>query len=158
MQVSRLIKIFSLGVLLMATNALAKPGAAIGLTSPTNYKLDPYSNTQITVNFELTKSANSIQILMQTKGNVSVVSPSLNQTIALSSKQSTLSFPVELESAEAGVSYLMFNLILTYENGRTEARSLGLRLQVGEAENKEKLGKPANKGGIKELPAQETIR
>lgn len=153
----QLIKFFCLLLLAFAANVLAKPGAAISLRSPAAYQLAEHSVEQLNVEFSLPGNAVNLKLQMQTEGNIAVLDPELSLEFTLEAAQTNLLLPVQIESGESGTDYLMFNLILTYENGVSEARSIGLRLQVGEEALTTNLQKPTGEERIKVLPAQEEV-
>lgn len=160
-QLSRLIKFASLLLLTVAAEIIAKPGAAISLRSPSVYQLEPRSVQQLNLEFALPGNAVSLSLRMQVEGSAQVLDPELSREFVLEKEQTRLQLPVQIETGEAGIHYLMFNLVLTYENGVNEARSLGIRLQVGDASAEVNLPKPTQEQTteerIKELPAQEEI-
>ena len=158
MQVSPLIKYLLALALVLAFDASAKPGAAISLRGPSSYQVEPHSSAQFNIEFALPAKAGNLQIITQTQGPIAVTTPERNQHLVLDGSTSRFIMPVNLESSEAGVAYLMFNVILTNDNGRKEARSLGVRVQVGaEVQQNKPQNIQSDETRIKEMPAQETI-
>lgn len=155
------IKFAAILLLGFAAHTLAKPGAAINLLGPSSYSLEAYSNETIELEFSLPANAETLAVHMHTQDEILVLSPQAEQEINLQATQTRLSMPIQIETTENGVYYLMFNFVLGYPNGATEARTMGIRLQVGEVavQKQEKLQKSENKNepAIKASPAQETV-
>lgn len=136
----------------------AKPGAAISLRGPTSYQLQAFTNSHLNLEFSLPARATRLVVQMQVQGSIVVLSPEPDFTIDLADNQTLFTLPLEIATQDTSTNYLMFNLILSYENGLTEARSLGIRLQVGEdTSSTENSQKPASEEKMKLLPATETV-
>lgn len=158
MRILRFIKL-ALPLLFVFSGAVcAKPGAAITLRGPANYQLQAFTNTHLDLEFSVPAQATRLAVQMQVQGSFIVLNPESAFTIDLAENQSLVVLPLEIATQDVGTNYLMFNLILTYQNGLTEARSLGIRLQVGEeVSTNSDLQKPTSEEKMKLLPATETV-
>lgn len=151
--------VFALAFGMFAPSIYSKPGAPISLHSANAYEIPAFSNAKLEIEFALPLKPGSLQVLLQTHEDITIVSEQFTQEFLLHGDEPFLKLPLEIEVSEAGKYYLLFNLIFTNEQGLSEAVPLAIRLQVGETEQQTGQQKTSSSSsGIKTLPAVETIK
>jgi hypothetical protein len=136
-----------------ALQSLAKPGASIQLQGPSAYQFEPHSKAALEFVFVLPKQAQKLDLQLHVNGDLMLESPATH-LIELEPGQESLQLPVNVQTGENCRCYLMFNFVVHLQNGRTEARSTGVRIQVGDPIQAQK---PRPNSSIKTLPAEETV-
>lgn len=129
-----------------------KPGAGVSVASPQNLQLEAGVAKATSIHFQKMNRSAQITVALHSSQGLTISSPS--QGPWTFSAGDSIEVPLTISAAEDGQFPLMFQVSRSLPNGKNISSITGLVVQVGEKIEKQKA---ASSGGIRELPAEETI-